>query len=702
MNVTPKHGEPAAITAVQKWILLFVSILVLLVFFRQQLQNNFTTISGDRYDGIIVVALLEHWFNVFSGLADWANPNYFYPYQKISSFNDSYFLYGVVYSLFRSASIDPLLSTEFVNIVVKAVGFYGFFFAARRLLKLSFWWALLGAVVFTLSNNTYVQIGHAQLLTVAFIPVEALLMYETYAALVSSQKKHLVYWGCAAALVFSAWLMTSVYIAWFFGLFTSITIAVQMYMGGKAGLRDLRAAVIANRYGVAIVVLVTIISMIPFVDTYILGHHGPRAWNEVLLYSPSILDSINVGEHNLVYGYLISFLKNSCHACNVGSGELEAGIAPLLMVLAGMCIFSLMAKKIVPPGNMRIFVVGLAVALLITWILSVRVHTHTAWYIVYKLWPGGTGLRVVSRIFLFFSAPVVALAVWYLSRKSATWPKFLVILLSVLLMIEEINVVETVGLNRAHELKLTTTVSAPPKACRAFYVTASPDSDLTDSGPYIATSLLHNIDAMLIAEYVNLPTINGHSSFLPDDWNFSFPARGDYFSRIDAYAKRHHVSNLCRLDLNTLRWSINMDTPRSPAGLAVWDFTSTDAGGDTLQGFDASEPFGRWSRAQHASFAYSLLDSSATAGLFRITVANALVNAHHPQKVLISVNGGEKHEFTFYTMGRRVIDLPFAAGFPEHGTIAFDFPDAASPKDLGMGNDERRLAIAVESIEVRR
>ena len=65
-----------------------------------------------------------------------------------------------------------------------------------------------------------------------------------------------------------------------------------------------------------------------------------------------------------------------------------------------------------------------------------------------------------------------------------------------------------------------------------------------------------NVDAMLIAEYINLPTINGFSTFNPPDWRFDFPARQDYQARVDAYAAHHDLKNLCGLDLEAMRWTV--------------------------------------------------------------------------------------------------------------------------------------------------
>src|SRR5262245_8785777 len=77
---------------------LFVAVLVLvnLSFFRLQISNGFSVLFGDRYDGVIIVAILEHWFNVVRGLSAWSEVNYFYPHDKTLGYLDGYFIFGLI------------------------------------------------------------------------------------------------------------------------------------------------------------------------------------------------------------------------------------------------------------------------------------------------------------------------------------------------------------------------------------------------------------------------------------------------------------------------------------------------------------------------------------------------------------------------------------------------------------------------------
>lgn len=686
----------------EKWLAAGVCMVAVAVFFRQQIWNQFSFLSGDRHDGVIVVALLEHWFNVFKGLSHWASPNYFFPYDKTLSYNDGYFLYGCIYSVFRALSIDPMLAAELVNVTLKVIGFASFLLAMRRMLGLRYEWALLGAVLFTISNNTYLQIVHAQMLAVAFVPLIALFLHEAYQALLHARRRRLLCHGALAALLFAALLMTSAYTAWFFALFLSIMFGLQIACLRGAAAARLRGALTRHRGTVLLIGLIGVLGLLPFAQAYVFGHHGRRAWEEVLVHSPSILDSINVGANNLLFGDVFNFLSSHCAACDIGNGERESGIGPILLLLAMVAIVSVIARRLRGGADQHGLLLGMALACAVTWLLTVRVGPYTGWFLVHKFWPGGSGLRVVARIFIVLSVPMIALAVWYLSTRAARWGRVAAGAVCALLIAEEINLSPTVGQDRYQQLDRAVAIPAPPPGCRAFFTTESPDSDNSEGAAFVPASLTHNVDAMVIAEVLNLPTINGHASFTPRDWNFDAPTRADYQARVTRYAQAHDISGLCRLDLNSKQWATDLSTPRATMTLAYWDFArAAGVDGVAVDGFDLPEPFGRWSKGNRASIRYHLPAALPQARMARITFAAALVKGRHLQTVRVTVNHGATHQFVFVGSARRVIDIALPTGMPQDGVIAFELPDAISPRQLSLNDDARQLAVGLKAVELR-
>lgn len=156
-----------------------------------------------------------------------------------------------------------MLATELVNVTLKVIGFASFLLAARRMLGLRYEWALLGAVLFTISNQTYLQIVHAQMLAVAFVPLIALFLHEAYQALLHSQRGRLLRHGALAALLFAALLMTSAYTAWFFALFLSIMFGLQIACLRGAAAARLRSALTQHRSTVLLIGLIGVLGLLP-------------------------------------------------------------------------------------------------------------------------------------------------------------------------------------------------------------------------------------------------------------------------------------------------------------------------------------------------------------------------------------------------------------------------------------------------------
>ena len=66
----------------------------------------------------------------------------------------------------------------------------------------------------------------------------------------------------------------------------------------------------------------------------------------------------------------------------------------------------------------------------------------------------------------------------------------------------------------------------------------------------------------MIAQIVNIPTINGMASFIPKDYDlvgpngtaFS-PNSQEYEDRVQKYIKKYDIENICKLELNEKKWT---------------------------------------------------------------------------------------------------------------------------------------------------
>ena len=551
-TVKPDHQK-----IVQKAFVALVASLALAIFFRNQILNNFAFLFGDRYDSEIELSILEHWFNVIRGMERWDVVSYFYPHGQTLGYNDGYFLYGLIYSVFRTARFDPWLASELVDFSVKTIGFFGFYLFCRDGFDFSRSWSAFGAFLFTIANNTAVIAMHAQVLSVAFAPWMAWFLVRFIMALGSQGGGRVLFWGISAAVLYAGWLLTAFYMAWFFFYFG---LAFALCSIPWLRLRQIRAAwqAVRSHYWSLLIVCVVIgLSIAPFLWVYLpkARETGMHPWEESLKYISPFFDVLNVGAGNLLFGRLDQLIDQTVRPHFSYSGKHNTGLPAILVGLFLIAVFWTWVDR---RARRTWILPTMASAALLTWMLTLHFGDFTGWRWVYSFVPGAKATRVVARYQIFVVWPVLIVAVGCLSafaRGAHAWSGRGVIIgvLCALLVAEEINVQMPLMLDRAAERQHLATISPPPGACRSFFASAARAATLM--GPGIDDNYSHNVDAMVVSEYFNIPTVNGISTFTPPDWNFYGPAQPDYLVRVHGYATAHKLDGLCGLDLQSGHWS---------------------------------------------------------------------------------------------------------------------------------------------------
>lgn len=540
------HFRPPYIgTTAERALVCLVGLVSVGVFFRHQIGGGFALLTGNRTDGLIETALLEHWFNVLRGREAWDTPDFFFPTTGTLAYNDAYLVYGLLQAMFRAVGLDVVVSSELVNICVKVIGFVSFYSLSRVSCGMNRFFATLGAVLFTLSCTGFVQAIHAQLLSVAFAPL-LMLLVERHVVMLPVRSRAAALWGCAAAAVLDLWLMTSFYMAWFMlllgaaGMLTATACLV-------AGWHPPARLTLARLWPTALSLLVFVVGTAPFLALYLpkAAETGGHAWAETLLYLPGLLDIVNVGPNNLVFGAADKALNHAMRPNFPATGEHEIGLPPILLLLFALSL----------PGAQRRgpLVLLASVSCLIAWGLALDVGSATLWHLVYEHVPGAKAVRVVCRIQILLVAPVVLAVTAALAREARRIPAPLLAALCLLLVMEQIDTGSNTGLDHAGEMARLQSIPPAPAGCKAFYAAS------TRPGPPLMPEEIDgfyslSVDAMMVAERIGLPTVNGMASFLPPGWDLESSNRPDYANRVQAYLARNHVADACALDLKSSTW----------------------------------------------------------------------------------------------------------------------------------------------------
>lgn len=545
-------------------IFLFSLVITFLLLFHVQVFNGFNILIGDRFDGLIETSILLHWFNFFSGNSTWKEVGYFYPYLNTLGYNDGYFIYGVIYSVFHAIGFDVILSSELVNITLKLIGFLSFYFLCQKCFKLTFGASLCGSVVFTLANGLVYQTGHAQLLSLSFAPLLSLFISKYIESIISNKSLITsVLYGSICAIFYCSWLLTTFYMAWFYTFFalilTAFYLAYSILYNKTLFLEKIRKI---NVTALIIPFIILIVSLIPFLMVYLpkvkeTGGHGA---GEILMHAPVFWNILDPGSGNYIFGSLSDTIFGGMPGLN-REGEFRVGFPPFILLVLLLTLF-VPWKKYKDSNGVLLSLLAkfLAFGILLSFVLVIRINDFTLWSYIWKVVPGAKGLRVTARYLLFIIFPLsllVALLISNLQRMEKYG--FIISIFALILVAEQINFMPNQGLNRKKELSFINSIPKPPLSCTSFFVTGQRKDEFpfpVDASNAILNLYPHNVDAMFLSEFFALRTFNGFSTFNPPDWSFQITPYDTYLGRVFTYAENHQInSGVCELDLYNLSWN---------------------------------------------------------------------------------------------------------------------------------------------------
>ena len=557
------------------------------IFFRQIVFSHFDLLVGDVGDARFIGVILEHWWQVLQGIAQWLSPTFFFPVQGVLGYGDAGFLNALPYCVLRFMGIEPFTSYQIVLFVLVAVGWIGSILFFRCCLKLSMFPTIIGAALFVFPNSfATVASMHTQLFTIYYIPYLAIGIYVFLRNFKKATSIGIVA-GIFVAIIVPAIFYTGYYTGWFSIFFVLLLSGVgyawgTLHSGGKTTWKYI-VWKRRNWQKVLPYCVLSAICFIPFLLTYmpVLRQFGGRSYQEIAPMLPSLIDYVNVGPDNWLWG-------RTLYATFTGIGsrplwwELIKGVpfGLLLTFLALLIYFIYKIRhyqltvaedgtcKIIVDGNeaddagkLSILAAGLSLAVLLAWLLLLKIQGLSLWWLVLKLIPGAGGIRAVYRfqpVLAFPIAIVVAIglhqSINYATDHIHSYVKRSAYLVTVsvfclLLVVEQFNTGSLAKYSKQQQHDMLARISNPPQQAKVF---ALLPAEGLKKLPYEA-----QVDAMIIAQKYGLYTINGYSSCFPVGWDgiYDFD-KPEYLSHLDRWIQHYNLGNdqLYFLDAKTGNW----------------------------------------------------------------------------------------------------------------------------------------------------
>ena len=664
----------------------------------------------DAVDGRMMQACWEHIYLCLQGEASFLSPPWFSPAKHTLGYTDTFFLNGLLYSVFRYFDVVPLQAMVATVGCYAFSGFWGFYGVLRKL-KLPWGLAAAGAFLFVVGApiQQAMSNAHLQLLTIWLLPWCALAVWAAFEAYEQkAYRKSFSYYALGLAL-YCLTAISTFYTAWFALFVGAVVGCIAFLMHSRVRLWVLFSLIpMVWKHKWAGVVVGLGLSVFLYIYLPVRAEMGGRSFGGVFPTLPDLAffgynsqDSIFwkdwVGVeplqaedkylHELAFSFPWFFL-----ICWVGAA-----------VLSWRSRFHSVPLYV---GTVASF------GVLAVWSLMVSVGSFSLWWIVLNIFPGADAIRAVFRInMLLYPLALLSMLLFAKERLMLKiWGRLAISLLFVLFVIEGLIHPKRELLSLEDELVFDQKLDLMRQEVEGldgFLVVR----DLFDGEPADRLRLrllgTHSL-AMRLSQELGIPTMNGYSGQFPGGWHLEESNMVGHFREpLDAWL----LLNESDARVGVFAW----DQERWDEDII--DFSRLEESGREIlpgdsfkreeyahifeEGWSIAEDAHRWSIADRARI---VIDLSGEAFPVVLKANGSFFHRPSVESVESLVSFGNDEPRT----------LNMAQGFSEvivieetdldadgRYRVLWEFQNLRSPDELGMSADPRKLGVALNHLSVK-
>lgn len=463
---------------------------------------DFAYFPGDLGDGRLVLYFLEHAHKFFLGETEsfWNAP-FMFPEKNVIAYSENLLGSAPIYSLFRVFGFDLCTSYQLWYIAVTSLNFIAAFYFLKYVFKNSSA-ALLGAFVFAFSLALQSQLTHAQTFPRFAIPLAFLMAVKFSEDL---QPKYFLY-----SLLF---LVYQFFCGLYLGLMLAVPLGIFLLSSLVNGLYFQNTPVYTLRWIVKMVIFglislgVLLPLMLPYLEKKI--DMGMEHYAQIISTVPTPTSYLFSQEGSLGWDFLskMGYEYTAWWDHQIFTG----GVATISFCVFGLWFVRLIRKKRLKIGSFS-SVTLLAITGFITFFLFLRFGNISAYQGLFYL-PGFSSMRSLTRIIniqLLFFAVATAFAFAQLTkRKVYSNPLIVVAALSILVFDNYFKGSKSyrteVSIANKRSKNLEPAYAQIPSGSVVSYEPERLES----------SSILYQIDGMLLAQQYDLASINAYTGTSP-------------------------------------------------------------------------------------------------------------------------------------------------------------------------------------------
>lgn len=454
-----------------------VAIAGTLFFHRYSVLCGFDAVQADSGDSRFIAFLLEHWNNALHLRADWRSPPMFWPVRGTLAYSDLLLGMALPHALLRSV-LDVFVAINVQLMLLTLATFAASYALFRRGFALETAGATLGAAFVAFCWPRFAQLVHLQLQFTPLLPLLALLALECLRDGAVLSRRAFAARAAAFVALLALLLATTLYYAIFLAL--SVSIALLVCALTRPGRRHLGAILRRHPAGLLGAAALAALLIGPVVAFYLplMRESRGRLWGEVLMNLPRPSELLWMGKQNMVWGWFFDRWPDPVVTARWPEFRIGVGVVgSVAWYGAGLwALVSLATRR----GSLAAPAIALRVAIVTGLLLQALMlrwsGDQSAWWLVWKAFPGAGGVRAVTRLQLLVTLPM-GLAFGALLDRAMRLGRLgaaASLALVVFGMLEQIGQSPTYSGAQAGAVSRLV-ADAVPRSCTAAYVIATPD-----------------------------------------------------------------------------------------------------------------------------------------------------------------------------------------------------------------------------------
>jgi hypothetical protein len=474
------------------------------------MDMDLSCMPGDMTDNRLNNYFLEHGFKWLVGQQNsfWDAP-FFYPASQVMTLSDNHLGTLLIYSSFRLLKFSQETSYQLWMLVLYTLNFFSAVYILKKM-KFNVVGTSIGAYFFAFSLPASQYFGHEQFLPRFAIPFA---IYFTLRFMKDGDIRSYSILCCSVVYQFYC----SIYMGYFLtlGVIAIILSCVLIRFSDEPALSILYGDSKAL-YVRLLVTVTSVLLLLPLMYPYYLRSKtsNKNSWELIADSLPKIKSYLLPVDSSLAWKWLLPILDTSA----LGGARLFFGIFPILALIA----ITLVCLRFMKTRSLKTELVVIVAIVIIT-IQTLNISGYSMYKLLYFL-PGVSSIRVVSRVVLIdlfllsiLLASVITLVSDLLKKASMSIKLIATSILIVLFILDQLIIAADIPHyskleSQSRYNKVVSRILSKDPSSKVFVYLPEDSHD----DPVVDT-----LDAMLAAQVLNIPTVNGYSGYWPKDYRIN-------------------------------------------------------------------------------------------------------------------------------------------------------------------------------------